>query len=111
MATDAEREIFKELLQTHSVFYITVETKYTMHHIERLMGTVRDRGRWKWIAETKAEAFDAIEMIDEEARRSHIDEADLFPRYLFLDTSMHDELFAWLAIRALPIVNIKAPKL
>lgn len=50
-------EILKVLLKKQKI-YIIVKTLFTIHHIEKLLGSVRDRGRWKWIAETDMKAFD-----------------------------------------------------
>ena len=59
-------------------YYIVVKTQFTEHHIERTNYT--DRGKIKWFAETRLEAFDAMKD-NEEARRSHVDGADLFPHF------------------------------
>lgn len=113
MSEEINAEIYyvlKELLSTFSARYIVIKTKYTTHHIERLMPTCKDRGRWKWIAETDMEAFEEMEKNDE-ARLSHIDRADLFPRLYFRDDSLINEVWDWLRMRNLTIIDIKAPKI
>ena len=102
-------QILKAILSRQVAAYIVVETKYTTHHIERLMPTAKDRGRYKWIAEMKVEAWDDAERSDE-ARRSHIDAGDLFPRLYFLDDSLCNELFMWLKMRDLEVINITTPR-
>lgn len=92
------------------IFYIVIETKYTMLHIERLMGSCSDRGRWKWIGETKIDAYEE-RPIWEEASRSHIDGGDMFPRLYFLDDSLCNEIFAWLHKRNLEIIDVRMPKI
>lgn len=87
-------------------YYIVVKTKFTEHHIERT--TYTDRGKIKWIAETRMEAFDAMRD-NEEARTSHIDGGDLFPRLYFHKDSFLKEFFTWLKIRGLTITDITKP--
>jgi hypothetical protein len=104
-------EVCAHLMKTHTVSYIVIKTKYTTHHLEKLMASQRDRGRWGWIAETNHEAF--MEMKsgrNEEARKSHIDGGDLFPRLYFLPASFLNEFREWLDVRGLRITNIEAPK-
>src|SRR5580698_8832537 len=88
-------------------YYIVVKTKFTIHHIERTNYT--DRGKIKWIGETKMEAFDAMRD-NEEARKSHIDGGDLFPRLYFHKDSFLKEFFTWLKIRGLIITDITTPE-
>lgn len=102
-------EVCAHLMNTHTIFYIVIKTKYTTHHIERLMASCRDRGRWKWIGETNSEAY-YESGTNEEARTSHIDGGDLFPRIYFLRDSFINEFREWLNIRNLKITNIEAPK-
>jgi hypothetical protein len=101
------RECFSLLLKVY-VPYIVVKTKYTTNHIEKLMPTCSDRGRWKWIAETNYDAFDKMRD-DEEAQNSHIDGADCFPRFYFRDESLVTELFAWIMRRDLTIIQMETP--
>jgi hypothetical protein len=89
-------------------YYIVVKTKFTTHHIERT--TYTDRGKIKWIAETDIDAFDAMSC-DEEARQSHIDGGDLFPRLYFHKDSFLKEFFTWLKIRGLTITDITTPQI
>lgn len=89
-------------------YYIVVKTQFTEHHIERTNYT--DRGKIKWFAETRLEAFDAMKD-NEEARRSHVDGADLFPRLYFNKDSFLKEFFTWLKIRGLIITDITTPKI
>lgn len=107
---DLQMEVVLELMRKNFAMYITIETKYTMHHLEKLMPTVRDRGRWKWIGETKVDAFNVMDK-DDEAVRSHIDGHDLFPRLYFLDNSLIQEFKAWLNVRQLTITDVKVPKI
>lgn len=102
------QEIFKQMLRLQVARYIVIETKYTEHHIERT--NYQDRGRYKWIAETKPNYWENVDK-DKEAQRSHVDGADLFPRLYFLDESMVNELFAWLSARGLEVTDIKTPKI
>lgn len=102
------QDILRAMLTTQQ-YYIVVESKFTKHHIEKLMGSCKDRGRWKWIAETNMEAFDT-KVDKEEAQRSHIDGGDLFPRVFFKDESLITELFAWFAARDLQVTDITTPK-
>lgn len=88
-----------------TVPYIVIETTWTIHYVERT--TYQDRGRFKWFAQTKPEAFEAMDKGDNEARRSHVDGADLFPRLYFLWQSFEAEFLAWLKARNLHIVSIK----
>jgi hypothetical protein len=108
MSEDA-KEVLRHILKIHIARYIVVETKYTAHHIELLSGTCKDRGRYKWIAETKVDAWDNVER-DDEARRSHVDGGDLFPRVYFFDDSLCNELFMWLKVRNLAVTDITTPK-
>jgi len=88
-------------------YYIVVKTKFTIHHIERTNYT--DRGKIKWIGETEFHAFKEMDH-DEEARLSHIDGCDLFPRLYFHKDSFLKEFFTWLNIRGLTITDITTPK-
>lgn len=72
--------------------YIEVEATSTRHHIEMLMPSVSDRGRYKWIAEGE-----------------NVDCADCFPRLYFLQDSFSEEFNAWLAVRNQKIVAINVP--
>lgn len=102
-------EILEKLLNSQQRYFV-VETLYTEHHLERLAGTVKDRGRWKWIAESKQSSWnDARE--NEEARRSHVDGGDLFPRLYFNNECLIKELLSWLEVRNLKITDIRTPKL
>lgn len=103
-------QVLNRLLSSYSVAYITVETKYTIHHIEKLMGSIKDRGKWKWIAEIKSEYWDNVDKC-KEAQRSHIDHQDMFPRFMFLTESMVNELIAFCEVRMLDITEIKTPKI
>jgi hypothetical protein len=104
------KEVLKKLLTSQAFYYITVETKYTIHHIERLMGSCKDRGRYKWIAEMKVDCWKSMSK-DDEAKRCHIDGGDCFPRLFFTADSMCNELFAWLQMRSLEVTTIESPKI
>lgn len=113
---EESKKLLKRLMSSYDVRYITFETKFVIHHIEKLMPTARDRGRWKWIAEMKPAYWDALTEKQskedyEEAQRSHIDDKDLFPRFMFLTESLINELFAWCEVRQTPITEIKTPKI
>ena len=86
------------------VGHFSMETDYTIHYFERLMPTCRDRGRWKWIAETKPEAYG-----NKEASHCHIDHQDLFPRLYFSEISLAAEFFEWLKQRSQAIVKVNLP--
>jgi hypothetical protein len=88
--------------------YIVIKTKFTTHHIERTNYT--DRGKIKWFAETNIEACYALDNY-EEARMSHVDSGDLFPRLYFHADSFLKEFFTWLKIRGLTITDITTPKI
>jgi hypothetical protein len=106
-------EDFKDLLSkliACRFFYIVIKTKFTTHHIERLSSSVKDRGNWKWIAESECLNVPYGEDL-EEFYRSHIDGSDLFPRYYFLDESLIKEFFAWIHARKLTILDISTPKI
>lgn len=107
--SELEREILKSLLNRQH--YIVLETAYTKHHIEKLLFTCKDRGKWKWIAETKPNAWNGINNNDGEAQRSIIDSGDLFPRLFFRTESLITEIFCWLEERKLQVHDIKAPQL
>ena len=100
-------DIFTNMIESKTFSYIVLETVNTLHHIERLSTSVADRGRYKWSAEMKASAL--LELNDE-ARRSHIDGADCFPRYFYLEQSLINEVFQFIIVRGLSIINIVAPK-
>lgn len=102
-------EVCAHLMKTHTVMYIVIKTKYTVHHIERLMASCRGRGRWKWFAETNIDEYERGSR--GEAASSHIDGADLFPRQYFLQGSFINEFREWLNMRNLKITNIEAPKI
>ena len=95
--------IIKDISFLH-FYYIVIETKYSFHHIEKT--NYQDRGKIKWVAETKLSYFKDVSH-NEEAQRSHIDDADLFPRLYFLPKSFIDEFIAWCEARELTITNIK----
>jgi hypothetical protein len=101
-------EILKNLLQTQ--IYIVITTKYTIHHIEKLSPSCKDRGKWKWIAEPIQPNQYENQQIDEEARLSHIDQSDLFPRLFFNDFCIMSEILSFLSTRGLNIIDIKCPK-
>lgn len=104
---DLKFDVIRTMMHSYSVGYITIETQCTIHHLERLMPTCRDRGRWKWLAETKADIFDSD---NEEWQRSNIDHADCFPRLYFKEDSFLNEFREWLRVREIEITDIKAPK-
>ena len=98
-------EKLKELLSDRKNC-IFIGTEYTHHYIERVMSTCSDRGRWKWFAETNSKYIQDVEKI-EAAQVCHIDAADLFPRYYFLDDSLINEIIAWLDVRGQEIIEVK----
>lgn len=90
--------------------YIVVKTKYTTHHLEKLLGSGNDRGTLKWMAETSINDYEkGLENKDKEVYSSHIDGADLFPRLYFLTTNFCSEFQCWLSTRNLSIIEIKVP--
>lgn len=105
-----QKEVFDTLLRSQAIFYIVVETKFTVNHFERLMKTCADRGRWKWIAEMKNDAWEKRKLF-READRSQVDQNDFFPRFYFRDESLSSEFFSWIDARALNIVDIRTPKI
>ena len=98
-------EIFRSMMKIYTIRYIVIETAHTMHHIERLSLNCKDRGRWKWLAETKKGALNG------EDNYSFIDHSDLFPRLYFKDDSLVNEFFAWINERGLKITDIRTPKI
>lgn len=106
---DTENDKILKIMFLTQQRYFVVKTKFTDHHIERTNYT--DRGRWKWIAETNMAAWDAMDKNDEEARRSHIDGGDLFPRLYFNDDCFLKEFNTWLAVRGLDITDIVVPEI
>ncbi len=110
MDMEAALEALKVMMNLYSVRYITIDTKFTKHHLEKVAGTNSDRGRWKWIGETKMEAFEEMAK-DKEAQKSHIDGGDMFPRFYFLNTSFINEFREWLKARDLKITDMEAPQL
>lgn len=111
MSVEINLDVIRTMMRQHSVMYIVIETLYTAHHLERLMPTCRDRGRWKWIGESKTEYWEGLEKNVPEARKSHIDRGDMFPRFYFLDSSFINEFQSWLSVRGLEITDVKAPKI
>lgn len=103
-------EALKHMMGLYSVSYIVIKTKFTVHHLEKLSRSVKDRGRWKWIGETSSLAF-SEPLQDEEVYRSNIDGGDLFPRLYFLDSSFINEFREWLNMRNLEITALEAPKI
>jgi hypothetical protein len=103
-------DLLRAMMKTYSIHYIVIHTKFTTHHLEKLMPTCHDRGKWKWIAETKPEAFEEMDN-NEESRKSHVDRNDLFPRLYFLGESFINEFREWLKYRNLEITEIEAPKI
>lgn len=103
-------DALKIMMETYSVRYIVISTKFTKHHLEKVAGTNSDRGKWKWIGETNMEAFEAMKNNDE-ARRSHIDGGDMFPRFYFLKSSFIAEFNEWLKARNLVVTDIEAPQI
>lgn len=99
-------DAIKKMIDLYSVTYIVVKTKYTTHHIEKLLASCKDRGTIKWIAETSG--FDDD---DVESQNSHVDRNDCFPRFYFLKTSFLHEFREWLLIRDLQITDVQAPKI
>jgi hypothetical protein len=67
--------------------YVVIETEKTTSHIELLSATCSDRGRYKWIVESKA------------PRELTIDSFDMFPRLYFEESSLVAEIEAWLIKR------------
>lgn len=108
VTTESVLEALKIMMETYSVRYIVISTKFTKHHLEKLMGSCSDRGKWKWIGETNYEAFEVMDK-DEEARKSHIDHGDMFPRFYFLKSSFIAEFNEWLKARGLVVTDITAP--
>lgn len=104
-------DIFRNMIESKTSSYIVIETANTLHHIERLSTSVADRGRYKWSAEMKASAYVEVALnLSDEAKRSHIDEADCFPRYFYMEQSLINEVFQFIIVRGLSIINIVAPK-
>lgn len=98
----------KYLVEGFDVYYIIVETDYTINHFEMVLASCRDRGCFKWIAETKKCAYiDGIK--DERARLAHIDYSDCFPRFYFYSESLINEFSRWCVIRKQDIQLIKVP--
>jgi hypothetical protein len=105
---EKEAQVLIDLLNNFNVCYIVVKTKFTTHHIEKLLASCKDRGTIKWIAETETDAWEHMS-VNEEARRSHIDGGDIFPRLYFLPTNFVSEFLMWCKVRNLAIQDISAP--
>lgn len=76
---------------------ICIETPHANLYIERLPN-YSDRGRYKWIAESK------------DNRILTIDGGDMFPRLFFLSESLTAEIKAWTAARnEEEVIKITAP--
>src|SRR5580693_7995086 len=84
--------------------YIVLETKYTIHHVVRLVPSYKNNGKWKWSTETKPIMFNKIKE-DDEAIRSYIDHNSGFPRYFFNIECLLKELESWLSERELELQN------
>ncbi len=110
VSNEVKFDLIRAMMKTYSIHYIVIHTKFTTHHLEKLMPTCKDRGAWKWIGETKHEAFDEMGR-GGEAGLSHIDRGDMFPRLYFLTDSFINEFREWLKCRELEITEIEAPKI
>lgn len=95
-----------KIIDTPDNNYFIVETKWTINHFEKLLPSCRDRGKWKWIAETKCTAFNNQDD-DPEIQRSFIDHQDMFPRLYFTEECLVNEFLQWLDVRRLPIINVE----
>ncbi len=91
-----------------SVSYLEIDTEFTKHYIEKLTLTCRDRGKYRWFAETKKEAWQIITE-NPQAEKCLIDRHDCFPRLYFLEESCIHELLEWLNVRDEPITKIFSP--
>jgi len=104
----ANLDNFLCLIEAMDINYIVIETDYTVNHFEIVLASCRDRGCFKWIAETKKSAY-IDGMKDERARLAHIDYSDCFPRFYFYADSLINEFSRWCAIRKQDIQLIKVP--
>lgn len=93
---------FYKILDKKSMYYFVIETEFSRHHFEKISHSCKDRGKWKWIAETKLMGCDSP---NEEAIRSHVDPHDCFPRFYFLEESLVNEFLQWLDVRQLKITS------
>ncbi len=109
MTSDILTNGIYKILDQQNVYYFTVESDYTIHHFERLLATNQDRGRWKWIAETKLIAYEKMD--NPKAHKAHIDGHDLFPRYYFFEESMTKEFLQWMKIREQTIIKVNIPEI
>jgi hypothetical protein len=86
--------------------YGIIETNFTIHYIEKIMASAKDRGSFKWFAETKWKPYQEAVLEDNpEAFKSHIDGADMFPRVYFLSETLISEMGIWFEIRNLQITK------
>lgn len=69
--------------------YVSIDLNYAIISIEQLMATASDRGRFKVLADHKAEFCD----------KCYIDSSDGFPRYYFNHECMMKELRSWINAR------------
>ena len=100
---DIEGEFIFDL--NHLMFVcIVIETKFTIHYIERT--NYKDRGKIKWFAESKPEYWKCVDT-DESARTSHVDGQDFFPRLYFTPEAFMFEFQAWLDARGLDITEVR----
>lgn len=93
------------LLTRRPVLCVVIKTKATVHYIEKLPPSCKDRGKIKWWAETTFIDIDTGSDYDE-AQRSHIDQGDLFPRVYFHTDTFLKEFLTWLTIRKLEIISV-----
>jgi hypothetical protein len=101
-----EKLIFMLMLGVRTIIF---ETQYTKHFIE--VRSYVDRGKLLWFAESKPELFQLFDsdLNDDDknnARGSHVDSADFFPRIYFLAESLQGEILSWLDCRNLIITSL-----
>ena len=104
---DIEADLLRKLLNSFHGHYVEIRTPYTLHHIEKISLSQKDRGRFKWHAETTGNTFASMNNNDQEAQKSFIDTCDLFPRLYFFQENLVTEFFMWCRQRNLTIDSIQ----
>lgn len=104
------QDVFRAMLDTYSINYIVVKTKFTEHHIERLSAVDKAYGRFKWTVQVDIPEPIFSMQSETEAIRSTVENKDCFPRLFYHADSVSNELFSWIRARDLTITDIRAPK-
>lgn len=103
----ASHRIFSDMFFKCLANPIIIETTYTVHTIKRIPSVEsHECGNIVWLALTKASATLSE---DDEAKRSIIEKPESFPRYFYLETSAFSEIYTFIKLRDLKVINIISP--